>query len=108
MIAFGYDNLGANYAAGTGATDAAISGESVGAQSALPDAVVRIQIKGDGTGNGFITGQDIPLFSALLQAQVAASQSTVYSYDFNGSGSITGQDVPGFSAALQAGAPSCP
>ncbi|MCG8405554.1 MAG: hypothetical protein MI923_10195 [Phycisphaerales bacterium] len=110
MVSFGYDSLGQNYAAGAGNVDAAVSGSLDGASSALPDAVVRIQVKGDGNGSYSITGADVPALSALLSGALAPAQQWIYLYDFNNSGTITGADIPAFSAILSGGlpGPTCP
>lgn len=83
QVSFGY--VGAS-------PDAAISGNSSGAASAVADGRVVLRLKGDFTGDGNVTTADITDFNAA-QTDSAENQLQTYLGDFNGSNTTTSADV---------------
>jgi hypothetical protein len=91
-----------------GTPDAAVSGSTSGAVSAVADAIIAVREKGDFSGDGRITGADNTLYTAA-SGNVADNVLQDYAGDFNVQVSVgtinnlvTGADNGGYLAA-QAG-----
>ncbi len=92
-VSFGYDSLGgAPFAASMSAEDAAIDGSVSPGVSALPDGIIRIQLKGDFTGDGIVNNFDSGIFVALQAGQLPANQSFTYMFDFTLDGVVNNFD----------------
>lgn len=100
MINYGYDAVGAP-------EGPAISGNDTVSMSALADATVVIDIKGDFTGDGRITGADAGGMGAAAFSDSSDNQFQAYFGDFTGDSRVTGGDIGGYVLADSVDTP-CP
>lgn len=98
-VAFGYVG---------GAPEApAVNGNTDGATSTEPDAIIEVRMRSDFNGNGKLQTNDL---SAYLTAQgkgFGISQLEAYCYDYNGNGKLQTNDLSDYLAS-QPAATTCP
>ncbi|MBE7505124.1 MAG: hypothetical protein HS101_02440 [Planctomycetia bacterium] len=99
MINYGYDAAGAP-------EGPAISGNDTVSVSALADATVVIDIKGDFTGDGRVTSADAGPMGAAA-ADTTDNQFQAFFGDFSGDSRVTSADIGGFVTADAVDTP-CP
>lgn len=92
MINYGYDAAGAP-------EGPAISGNDTVTVSALADAIVVIDIKGDFTGDGRVTSADNGPMGAAAFSDTTDNQFQAFFGDFSGDSRVTSADIGGYSTA---------
>ncbi len=99
-VSFGYN---------AGAPETAVNGSLEFATSTEPDAIIVVQMIGDGSGDGRVLGNDIGPFVQAKNATLTDTQTCVMPaiYDNTGDRKILGNDIGGFVFAKN-GSAVCP